>query len=121
MIDVVAVCTHLRRFSGLELDTLDEAMPIAAVACAEYSERLKAPEYAEEAAVIDALACVCLYRLRLRSAETLNGETSYKAGDVSASLDPAALENAKRLQDTALTAAARFFCDDDFVFEQVDA
>ena len=40
MIDVVAVCTHLRRFSGLELDTLDEAMPIAAVACAEYSERL---------------------------------------------------------------------------------
>lgn len=122
MIDVVAVCTHLRRFSGLELDTLDEAMPIAAVACAEYSERLKVPEYADEPAVIDALACVCLYRLRLRASETLNGETSYKAGDVSASLDPtAALESAKRLQDNALTTAARFFRDDDFVFEQVGA
>ena len=82
----------------------------------------KPPNTPTSPPVIDALACVCLYRLRLRASETLNGETSYKAGDVSASLDPtAALESAKRLQDNALTTAARYFRDDDFVFEQVGA
>lgn len=120
MIDVIRVSQILSRFSALEQDALADAMPVIAVACAECTDRLKDPGDAEEPAVLEAVAAICNYRLLLRSELLREGTTVFKAGDVSATLNPTImLEQARALRDDAYLAAACFFKDTDFLFEQM--
>lgn len=120
MIDVIAVTEILRRFSMLEENVLANAMPTVAVTCAECSEKLREANFAENPAVLEAAAALCNYRLLLRSETLRDGTTAFKAGDVSATVSPAALlETAVRLRDDAYMAAARYFKDTDFLFRQV--
>ena len=120
MIDVVHVTQILTRFSGLSEEALEDAMPVVAVACAECTEKLRAPEYAEHPLVLEAVAALCNYRLLLRDKSYREGTTQFSAGDVSATVSPAAmLESAVQLRDDAYTAAARYFEDTDFLFRQV--
>ena len=120
MIDVIRVAQILRRFSGLAEDALSDAMPVIAVACAECTDKLRAPEYAENPLVLEAVAALCNYRLLLRDKTYREGTTQFSAGDVSATISPAAmLEGAVQLRDDAYAAAARYFADTDFLFRQV--
>lgn len=120
MIDVFRVARILKRFSGLSEETLADAMPLIAVACAECTEQLLAPEYADNPLVLESVAALCNYRLVLRSEAFREGTTAFSAGDVSATVSPAALlEGAVRLRDDAYAAAARYFKDTDFLFLQV--
>lgn len=120
MIDVIEVSKILRRFSGLEQSALADAMPVVAVVCARCSEKLRAPEYAAHPAVLEAVAALCNYRLLLRSETMRDGTVAFKAGDVSATVSPAALlETAVRLRDDTYVAAAQYFEDTDFLFRQV--
>ncbi len=120
MIDVIRVSQILSRFSALEQDALADAMPVIAVACAECTERLKDPADAERAEVLEAVAAICNYRLLLRSEQLREGTTVFKAGDVSATVNPTVmLEQARALRDDTYFAAARFFKDTDFLFELV--
>lgn len=120
MIDVIRVAQILRRFSGLAEEALSDAMPVIAVACAECTDKLRAPEYAENPLVLEAVAALCNYRLLLRDKTYREGTTQFSAGDVSATISPAAmLESAVQLRDDAYAAAARYFADTDFLFRQV--
>lgn len=120
MIDVIRVTQILTRFSGLTEDALSDAMPVVAVACAECTDKLRAPEYAENPLVLEAVAALCNYRLLLRDKTYREGATQFSAGDVSATISPAAmLESAVQLRDDAYAAAARYFADTDFLFQQV--
>lgn len=120
MIDVIRVTQILTRFSGLTEDVLSDAMPVVAVACAECTDKLRAPEYAENPLVLEAVAALCNYRLLLRDKTYREGATQFSAGDVSATISPAAmLESAVQLRDDAYAAAARYFVDTDFLFQQV--
>lgn len=120
MIDVIRVTQILTRFSGLTEDVLSDAMPVVAVACAECTDKLRAPEYAENPLVLEAVAALCNYRLLLRDKAYREGATQFSAGDVSATISPAAmLESAVQLRDDAYAAAARYFADTDFLFQQV--
>lgn len=120
MIDVIRVTQILTRFSGLTEDVLSDAMPVVAVACAECTDKLRAPEYAENPLVLEAVAALCNYRLLLRDKTYREGATQFSAGDVSATISPAAmLESAVQLRDDAYAAAARYFADTDFLFQQV--
>lgn len=120
MIDVIRVTQILTRFSGLTEDVLSDAMPVVAVACAECTDKLRAPEYAENPLVLEAVAALCNYRLLLRDKSYREGATQFSAGDVSATISPAAmLESAVQLRDDAYAAAARYFADTDFLFQQV--
>lgn len=120
MIDVIAVTEILRRFSMLEESALADALPTVAVTCAECTEKLRDEAFAENPAVLEATAALCNYRLLLRSDTLRDGTTAFKAGDVSATVSPAALlETAVRLRDETYAAAARYFNDTDFLFRQV--
>lgn len=120
MIDIIEVSAILRRFSALEENRLADAMPIIAVTCAECTEKLRDAAFAEKPAVLEATAALCNYRLLLRSDTLRDGTTAFSAGDVSATVSPAALlETAVRLRDDTYTAAARYFEDTDFLFRQV--
>lgn len=122
MIDVIGVTRLLTRFSALTKDLLADAMPVVAVACAECTDKLKKPAYAEEPAVLEAVAALCNYRLLLRSEQVREGTTVFKAGDVSATVNlTVMLETARALRDDAFLAAAQFFEDSDFLFTQVVA
>ena len=122
MIDVIGVTRLLTRFSALTEDLLADAMPVVAVACAECTGKLKKPAYAEEPAVLEAVAALCNYRLLLRSEQVREGTTVFKAGDVSATVNlTVMLETARALRDDAFLAAAQFFEDSNFLFTQVVA
>ncbi|MDO4154277.1 MAG: hypothetical protein Q4E21_05430 [Clostridia bacterium] len=120
MIDVIRVTQILTRFSGLSEEMLADAMPVVAVACAECSDKLLSPEYAENPLVLEAVAALCNYRLLLRDKTYCDGVTAFSAGDVSTTVSPAVmLESAVRLRDDTYAAAARYFEDTDFLFRQV--
>lgn len=120
MIDVIAVAAVLRRFSMLEESALADAMPTVAVTCAECTDKLRNPAFAENPAVLEATAALCNYRLILRGEILRDGTTAFSAGDVSATVSPSALlETAVRLRDDTYTAAAQYFKDTDFLFRQV--
>lgn len=122
MIDVVEIMQILTTGFGYARQTLAEAMPLIAVACAQFSDRLTDPAHATHPAVTEAVAAACHYRLLLRSEQLRDGTTTFKAGDVSVSVSPAALlESAERLRDDAFYAAAAYFKDDGFLFAQVSA
>lgn len=120
MIDVIAVTEILRRFSILEEAAVAQALPTIAVICAECSEKLRDAAFSEQPAVLEATAALCNYRLLLRSDTLRDGTTAFKAGDVSLAVSPAALlEAAVRLRDETYAAAAQYFQDTDFLFQQV--
>ncbi len=121
MIDVIRVSQILLRFSGLSQDALADSMPVVAVTCAECSDKLLSPEHADNPLVLEAVAALCNYRLLLRDKTYREGTTAFSAGDVSATVSPAAmLESAVRLRDDTYAAAARYFEDTGFLFRQVE-
>lgn len=120
MIDIIRVTQILTRFSGISEEVLADAMPVVAVTCAECTDKLRSPEHADNPLVLEAVAALCNYRLLLRDKSYREGTTQFSAGDVSATVSPAAmLECAVRLRDDAYAAAARYFEDTDFLFRQV--
>ena len=120
MLDTVQISQILLRFGGLTQAELADAMPVVAVCAAQCYKRLKAPEFQNEPAVLEAAAAIANYRLLLRSPKMREGETQFRAGEVSVSKSPAALlEAAVRLRDDCLLAAAPYFNDDNFMFAQV--
>lgn len=105
----------------LSADDAKKALPFCTVACGELSKRLKEPRYEDEPAVIMACAGLALYKYTLSTNTAADGFTSFKAGDVTVSRSSAAsAENAVKFRDEAITSAAPFLNDVDFVFEAVE-
>lgn len=120
MLDTIQISQILMRFGGLSKEELADAMPVVAVCAAQCFKRLKKPEFANEPAVLEAAAAIANYRILLRSTKLREGETFFRAGEVSVHSSPAALlEAAVRLRDDCLVAAAPYLKDEDFVFAQV--
>lgn len=120
MLDTVQITQNLLRFGSLSQEELADAMPVVAVCAAQCAEKLRRKEDEQQPLVLEAAAAIANYRLLLRSSKLREGETHFRAGDVSVSSSPAALlEAAVRLRDDCLLAAAKYFKDDDFVFAQV--
>ncbi len=120
MLDTIQIAGILMRFGGLSREELADAMPVVAVCAAQCFKRLKDPKFASEPAVLEAAAAIANYRLLLRSPKLREGETAFRAGEVSVHSSPQVLlEAAVCLRDDCLLAAAPYLKDDDFVFAQV--
>lgn len=121
MINADDVSNTLKTIGSLSDDELIRARPFCEITCAEIFERLKDKSDETNAAVISVCAAVTLYRYVLSAGLCSEEFSSFKAGDVTISRSAAAnAENAVRLRDEALSAAARFLTDVDFVFEAVE-
>lgn len=121
MIDVCSVIKCLEDIGALTAEDCKKAMPFCLNACTEISHRLRRDDLAEEPAVIMACAGLALYRYSLAMNASGEDFSSLKAGDVTISRSPAAMtENAVRFRDEAMSGAARYLTDVDFVFETVE-
>lgn len=121
MVNVWAVSQMLEDTGMLSSEDAKKALPFCTVACGELSKRLKEPRYEDEPAVIMACAGVALYKYTLSVNTAADDFTSFKAGDVTVSRSPAAsAENAVKFRDEAVTSAAPYLEDVDFVFEAVE-
>lgn len=121
MVNVWSVSRTLESIGSLTEDELKKAMPFCVIVCSEISERLREARFEEEPAVVMACAAMALYRYTL-SRSTVDEEfSSFKAGDVTVSRSAsAAAENAVKLRDETMAAAARFLTDVDFMFGTVE-
>lgn len=121
MINVDAVSNMLKKISSLSDEEAKKALPFCEITCAEMFERLREKSDEEKSAVITACAAVALYRYVLSAGVCSEEFSSFKAGDVTISRSAAAnAENAVRLRDEALSSAARYLTDVDFVFRAVE-
>ena len=119
LIDCWRVLSTLREFYSYG-ETDAELIPICDATARELSERVKPNADCSDIRLINAAASMANYRLCLKRMYTDEGVTSFKAGDVTVSISPAALtEQAEKDKTRAILAAAPLLRDDDFLFRQV--
>ena len=115
MIDSWRILSALRDYYAPD-GTDDELMPLCAAAARELEIRLKSGADCSDIRLINAAN----YRLCVKRLNSDEGVTSFKAGDVTVSVSPAALaERAEKEKNTAMLLALPLLNDDEFVFRQV--
>lgn len=119
MIDSWNVLAALKRnYSAEGAD--EELMPLCSAAAAELTVRLKPNADCADIRILNAASAMVNYRLCMRKMCGEDGVTSFKAGDVTVSISPAALiERAEKEKSEAMIAALPLLNDDEFVFRQV--
>lgn len=101
-------------------ETDAELIPICDASARELSARVKLNADCSDIRLINAAASMVNYRLCLKKMHSGEGVTSFKAGDVTVSISPAALaEQAENDKTRAILAAAPLLRDDEFLFRQV--
>ncbi len=119
LIDCWRVLSALRElYSYGETDA--ELIPICDASARELSARVKRTADCSDVRLVNAAAAMVNYRLCIKKLHSDGGVTSFKAGDVTVSISPAALaEQAEKDKTAAILAAAPLLRDDDFLFRQV--
>ena len=119
MIDCWRVLSTVRAFySHGETDA--ELIPICDASARELSARVKANADCSDVRLINAAAAMANHRLCIRKLHSDEAVTSFKAGDVTVSVSPAALtENAEKEKTRAIIAALPLLRDEEFLFRQV--
>ncbi len=119
MIDSWRILSALRDYYAPD-GTDDELIPLCAAAARELEIRLKSGADCSDIRLINAAAAAANYRLCVKRLNSDEGVTSFKAGDVTVSVSPAALaERAEKEKNTAMLLALPLLNDDEFVFRQV--
>lgn len=119
LIDCWRVLSTLREFYSYS-ETDAELIPICDATARELSARVKPNADCSDIRLVNAAAAMANYRLCFKKMHTDEGVTSFKAGDVTVRISPAALaEQAEKEKTKAILAAAPLLRDDDFLFRQV--
>ena len=121
MIDATQVFNRLQEITTLDDDGASICLPLCAEVAAEFSSKVKHAEDEKNPLVIFAATATAFYRYMLLKCLDDDGTTEFKAGDVSITKSTdCVIESALRLKQDAFLAAADYFCDNDFVFRQVE-
>lgn len=100
--------------------TDEELLPLCTAAADELMPRLRADADCGDIRLVNAAASLVYYRLCMRKLAGDEGVTSFKAGDVTVSIEPSALiERAEKERSEAMLAILPLLRDDEFVFRQV--
>lgn len=119
MIDCWRILTVLREYYSPS-GTDEELIPLCTCAAKELSARLRKNADVTDMRLINAAAAIVNYRLCIRSLNSDESVTSFKAGDVTVSISPNAMaERAEKEKSEAMLAALPLLRDDEFVFRQV--
>ena len=119
MIDCLSIISALREnYSANGTD--EELAPLCTAAAKEILPRIKKNASHSDIRLINLAAAMVNYRLCIKNMHSADGLTSFKAGDVTLSVSPAAaLECAEKEKHSAMMAALPLLNDDEFFFGQV--
>lgn len=119
MIDCLSILSALREYYSAQ-GTDEELAPLCTAAAKELVTRLKPKAEHSDIRLINLAAAMVNYRLCMRNIHSAEGVTSFKAGDVTVSVSPAAMvEQAEKEKAAATVAAIPLLKDDGFFFGQV--
>ncbi|MBR2869372.1 MAG: hypothetical protein IKB88_09985 [Clostridia bacterium] len=119
MIDCWRVLSALREYYSYG-ETDAELIPICESTARELTARVKPNADCSDIRLINAAAAMANHRLCVKKLHSDEGVTSFKAGDVTVSISPAALaENAEKEKTRAIIAALPLLRDEEFLFRQV--
>ena len=119
LIDCWRVLSALREYYSYS-ETDAELIPICESTARELTARVKPNADCSDIRLINAAAAMANHRFCIRKLHSDEGVTSFKAGDVTVSVSPAALtENAEKEKTRAIIAALPLLRDEEFLFRQV--
>lgn len=119
MIDCWSVLAALREYYSPAGED-EELIPLCSAASSELTARMKPQADCADIRLINAAAAMVNYRLCIKNMHSEQGMVSFKAGDVSVSVSPSALEEmAEKERSSAMLRALPLLTDDEFVFRQV--
>ncbi|MEE1010912.1 MAG: hypothetical protein U0L11_02635 [Acutalibacteraceae bacterium] len=119
MIDCLSILSALREYYSVQ-GTDEELAPLCTAAAKEIMPRIKNGAEHSDIRLINLAAAMVNHRLCVRSIHSDEGITSFKAGDVTISISPAALvEQAEKEKAQAMMTALPLLKNDGFFFGQV--
>lgn len=117
----MSVLTSLRQIVSLDSGGAAAALPLCGACLDEVSAMLREGVSQDDVRVTSAAAALAYYKMKLSELSSLDGASSFKAGDVTVSRDlHGALNTARSLRDEAFAALAPLMRDERFHFGGVD-